>query len=153
PRGACKTCHGLGTVDIEEIEDIRFESGDEPRSVQNVRYRVAAAVAHKSEEDDEGEIDQLAIRECPDCKGTRLREESRNVLIAGRSITELAALSATDLLETLRTSEWSQKSQIVAEKILKQIDSRLTYMNRVGTGYLSLDRPTRTLSGGEAQRI
>ncbi len=153
PRGACRTCNGLGTIDIEEIESVDYQSGDEPRTVANVKYRVAASIAHKTEEDEEGEIDQLAIRVCPDCKGTRLREESRNVLIAGKAITQLAALSATELLETLRGSEWSKRSETVAEKILKQIDSRLGYMVRVGTGYLSLDRPTRTLSGGEAQRI
>lgn len=153
PRGACKTCNGLGTIDIVEVEDVRFAGGDEPRTVANVKYRVSDKIAHKTEEDEEGEIDQLAIRVCPDCKGTRLREEARNVLIAGQNITELAALSATDLRETLHSSEWSRKGQIIAEKILKQIDSRLNYMIRVGTGYLSLDRPTRTLSGGEAQRI
>ncbi len=153
PRGACPTCNGLGTIDIEEIEDVQYESGDEPRTVRSVRYRVSKAVAHKSEEDEEGEIDQLAIRECPDCKGTRLREEARNVLIAGRSITELASLSAVELREVLKGNEWSPRGQIVAEKILKQIEARLDYLIRVGAGYLSLDRPTRTLSGGESQRI
>jgi len=153
PRGACKTCNGLGTVDIEEIESENYESGDEPRTVSRVKYRLARGIAHKTEEDEEGEIDQLAIRECPDCEGTRLREESRNVLIAGRSITELAALSASELRGILNDHEWSKRGALVAEKILKQIDSRLNYMVRVGTGYLSLDRPTRTLSGGEAQRI
>ena len=154
PRGACKTCNGLGTVDIEEIEEFDYnKAGEESRSVVNVRYRVASSIAHKTEEDEEGEVDHLAIRECPDCDGTRLREEARNVLIAGRDITSLAAHSASELLDILRSSEWSKKGEIIAEKILKQIDSRLTYMIRVGTGYLSLDRPTRTLSGGEAQRI
>lgn len=153
PRGACKTCNGLGTIDIEEIEEVKYGGGDEPRSVANVRYRVSEKLAHKTEENEEGEIDQLAIRVCPDCKGTRLAEGPRNVLIAGKAITEIASLSANDLRETLRTSAWSQKGQIIAEKILKQIDSRLNYMIRVGTGYLSMDRPTRTLSGGEAQRI
>jgi excinuclease ABC subunit A len=153
PRGACKTCNGLGTIDIEEIETVDYERGDAPRSVQNVKYRLSANIAHKTEEDDEGEIDQLAIRVCPDCQGTRLAEGPRNVLIAGKAITQLANLAASELRDTLRTSEWTKRSEIVAEKILKQIDSRLTYLVRVGTGYLSLDRPTRTLSGGEGQRI
>jgi excinuclease ABC subunit A len=153
PRGACKTCNGLGTIDIEEIEEVNYEAGDDPRTVRNVKYRVAESVAHKSEEDEEGEIDQLALRACPDCHGTRLSEGPRNVLIAGKNITQLAALSASDLSETLHGNEWSQRGHIIASKILKQIDSRLSYMIRVGTGYLSLDRPTRTLSGGEAQRI
>lgn len=153
PRGACKTCNGLGTLDIQEIEDVSYESGDESRMVSNVKYRVAERIEHKTEESEEGEIDQLALGVCPDCLGTRLSEGPRNVLIAGKAITQLAALSAVELQEILLTSEWSKKGQIIAEKILKQIDSRLNYMIRVGTGYLSLDRPTRTLSGGEAQRI
>ena len=153
PRGACKTCNGLGTVDIEEVQVLNYESGDEPRTVSDVKYRVSDKIAHKTEEDSEGEIDQLAIRLCPECQGTRLAEGPRNVLIAGKSITELAALSALELSETLQSSEWSHRGQQIADKILKQIESRLAYMIRVGTGYLSIDRPTRTLSGGEAQRI
>lgn len=153
PRGACKTCNGLGTIDIEEVESVRYESGDEPRQVSHVKYRVSASIAHKTEEDEEGEVDQLAFRKCPDCSGTRLREESRNVLIAGRAITEIAGLAASDLLHTLRGSSFSKRTELVAGKILSQIESRLDYMVRVGTGYLSIDRPTRTLSGGEAQRI
>jgi excinuclease ABC subunit A len=153
PRGACTTCHGLGTIDIEEIEEIRYAGAENGGSVQNVRYRVSDKIARKTEENEEGEVDQLALRVCPDCKGSRLREEPRNVFIAGKNITELAALSALDLCAALRASEWSQKNNLIADKILKQIDSRLSYMIRVGTGYLSIDRPTRTLSGGEAQRI
>ncbi len=153
PRGACKTCNGLGTVDIEEIEQVQYQSGDEPRMVQNIKYRLSDKVAHKTEEDEEGEVDELAISECPECHGTRLAEGPRNVLIAGKAITQLASLSAVELRETLQGSEWSSRGQLIADKILKQIDSRLNYMIRVGTGYLSLDRPTRTLSGGEAQRI
>lgn len=153
PRGACKTCNGLGTIDIEEVEQVQYQSGDEPRMVQNIKYKLAEKVAHKTEEDEEGEVDELAISECPDCHGTRLAEGPRNVLIAGKAITQLANLSALELRETLQGSEWSSRGQKIAEKILGQIDSRLNYMIRVGTGYLSMDRPTRTLSGGEAQRI
>jgi excinuclease ABC subunit A len=153
PRGACKTCNGLGTIDIEEIEQVQYQSGDEPRMVQNVKYKISDKIAHKTEEDEEGEVDELAIRVCPECQGTRLAEGPRNVLIAGKAITQLANLSALELRETLQSSEWSSRGQLIADKILKQIDSRLNYMIRVGTGYLSMDRPTRTLSGGEAQRI
>ena len=153
PRGACRTCNGLGTVDIVEIEEVRYQGGEEPRTVQNVKYRVSEKIKRNSEENEDGEIDQLAIRECPDCEGTRLREEPRNVFVADLRITELAALSAQELRDTLRETKWPSKANFIAEKILKQIDSRLDYMVRVGTGYLSIDRPTRTLSGGEAQRI
>ncbi len=153
PRGACETCHGLGTVDIEEIEETTWESGEQSRSVYNVRYRVSDKVKSKSEEDEEGEIDQLAISVCPDCKGSRLRLEPRNVLIGNKNITELANLSAKNLQELLKHADFNPRTNMIAEKILKQIESRLNYLIRVGTGYLSLDRPTRTLSGGESQRI
>lgn len=153
PRGACKTCNGLGTIDIEEIEQSAYQGGDEPRTFTNIKYKISDKAAHRTEEDEEGTFDELAIRQCPDCEGTRLSEEPRNVLIAGKAITQLAALSAKELRATLETSQWAQRSEIIADKILKQIASRLDYMIRVGTGYLSLDRPTRTLSGGEAQRI
>lgn len=153
PRGACKTCSGLGTVDIEEVESVQYERGDEPRQVTHMKYRVAKALAHDSEDGEDGEIDHLAIRVCPDCLGTRLSEEPRNVLIAGQAITEIASLPAVDLLSSLKKSEWNIRKEVVAEKILKQLSDRLSYLVRVGTGYLSIDRPTRTLSGGEAQRI
>lgn len=154
PRGACETCSGLGTVDIQEVQDIRYAGGEEGGAQKlKISYRLSEKVAQKSEENEDGEIDQLAISVCPDCEGTRLRPEPRNVLIAGRTITALAALSAKDLRETLKTVDWPNREQIISEKILKQIDSRLSYLIRVGAGYLSLDRPTRTLSGGEGQRI
>jgi excinuclease ABC subunit A len=152
PRGACETCNGLGTVDIQEIQDVQW-GGEEGASKVNVRYKLADKLAQKTEEDEEGEIDQLAIRVCPDCKGTRLREEPRNVLIAGETITGLASLAAKELQQKLKSVQWPTRETVISEKILKQIDSRLNYMIRVGAGYLSIDRPTRTLSGGEAQRI
>ncbi len=154
PRGACETCGGLGTVDIQEVQDTRYangESGDAQKL--SVRYRLSDKIARGTEENEDGEIDQLAIRVCPDCDGTRLRPEPRNVLIAGQTITELAALSAKDLRETLKKAVWPDREKTISEKVLKQIDSRLNYLVRVGAGYLSLDRPTRTLSGGEGQRI
>ncbi len=153
PRGACVTCNGLGTVDIEEVEEYTWESGEQSRSVYNVKYRVAEKLKSKSESDEEGEIDQLAITVCQDCKGSRLRLEPRNVLVGGKNITELAHMSALALQTILKHADFNPRTNMIAEKILKQIDSRLSYLIRVGTGYLSLDRPTRTLSGGESQRI
>ncbi len=153
PRGACITCHGLGTVDIEEFEEYTWESGEQSRSVYNLKYRVSDKIKASSESDEEGEIDQLAISVCPDCKGSRLRLEPRNVLIGGKNITELAHLSAGALQNLLKHADFNPRTNLIAEKILKQIDSRLNYLIRVGTSYLSLDRPTRTLSGGESQRI
>lgn len=153
PRGACPTCKGLGTVDIEEVESERYGGPETNSTIKDVSYRIADRLARKTEEDEEGEVDQMAIRACPDCKGTRLRLEARNVFIADRTITELSALPTSDLLEAMRGSKWTARQSTVGEKIMKQIEERLGYIVRVGAGYLSLDRPTRTLSGGENQRI
>jgi excinuclease ABC subunit A len=154
PRGACTTCKGLGTIDIEEVE--HFEQGREGGGVaQKVSYRLAERVKRKNDEDEDGEgtVDMNAIRACPDCGGSRLRRESRSVFIAKRNITELSSLPTSELLDSIRTAQWSIRQSTIGDKILKQIEQRLEYLVRVGAGYLSLDRPTRTLSGGENQRI
>jgi excinuclease ABC subunit A len=154
PRGACGTCKGLGTIDIEEVES-RDEGASEASIATNVSYRLAERVKRKSDDDEEGDgqVDMMAIRSCPDCKGTRLSRESRSVFIADRCITDLSSLPASELLDAIRTANWSPRQSAVGDKILKQIEQRLDYLVRVGAGYLSLDRPTRTLSGGENQRI
>lgn len=154
PRGACATCKGLGTVDIEEVES-RSDDAPEGSIATSVSYRIADRVKRKSEDDDEsdGQVDLMAIRACPDCKGTRLSREARSVFIADRCITDLSSLATSELLSAIQSSKWSPRQSAIGEKILKQIEQRLEYLVRVGAGYLSLDRPTRTLSGGENQRI
>ncbi|HRK06316.1 MAG TPA: excinuclease ABC subunit UvrA [Pseudobdellovibrionaceae bacterium] len=154
PRGACTTCHGLGTVDIEEVERNDYGGPDAHNSFRSVSYRIADRLKRASDaEDGDDGIDQMAVRPCPDCQGDRLREEARNVFVSGRTITELSALPAEDLLQLFESTKWAPKQSPVAEKIMLQIQDRLRYLTRVGAGYLSLNRPTRTLSGGENQRI
>ena len=109
------------------------------------------------------ETDSLAVREelakyisnttCPTCEGTRLREEARHVKVGSKTLHEISHLplaEARDYFE--RTTLTGHKAQ-VAEKILKEITSRLQFLINVGLDYLSLDRSAETLSGGEAQRI
>jgi excinuclease ABC subunit A len=90
---------------------------------------------------------------CPDCHGTRLQPESLQVRIGGKTIAEVSALAVRDLAPWLDYLELTQFEQEVAESILSEARSRTTFLVDVGLGYLSLDRATRTLSGGEAQRI
>ncbi|HEX5169648.1 MAG TPA: excinuclease ABC subunit UvrA [Cyclobacteriaceae bacterium] len=90
---------------------------------------------------------------CPDCKGTRLRKDAQYVKIGGSSITDVVLLPIEDALvffEKLRLSDHDQK---VSLRVLTEIRSRLEYMTKVGLGYLTLNRLTNTLSGGEFQRI
>ena len=95
----------------------------------------------------------LNTRACPECNGTRLRREARHVTIAGRAIFELSALTLAQASRFFDTLALSGNRQAIAEKIVKEILTRITFLNNVGLDYLSLDRAAETLSGGEAQRI
>src|SRR6266550_8225577 len=95
---------------------------------------------------------QLA-KTCPGCGGARLKPESLAVRVAGKTIAEVAALTASDLASWLDTLQLPAFQQQVADHILGELRARVGFVNDVGLGYLTLDRQTRTLSGGEAQRI
>lgn len=141
PYGACPTCMGLGTV--------ASATGALPAGTDSMRIGPGG----------------LGARICPDCHGARLAPVGRAVTLAGRTIHGLLALTVADaeqtigkLLAQLDTSDgsWegklSPQSRLVAAKILPEIHRRLQFLRKVGVDYLSLDRPTQTLSGGEFQR-
>jgi excinuclease ABC subunit A len=90
---------------------------------------------------------------CPDCRGTRLRAEARAVKIAGRSITEVCQMTVKEARPFFRSLVLSDAEAAIAEKVLEEVQQRLGFLDEVGLDYLSLDRLTSTLSGGEAQRI
>ena len=90
---------------------------------------------------------------CPDCGGARLRREARDVHISGRTIDRVSSLTVREAQAFFGGLELSQKEQAIAEKVLKEIQRRLSFLSDVGLDYLSLDRLSSTLSGGEAQRI
>ena len=149
PRGACSTCHGMGSVDFEEVTR-ETGYGDHAKTVTTWRWN--GEKVSKGEELGDG-VDEYDLDTCPDCKGERLRKEALNVLIGEKTVTDLSRMPAQDLLDFLKALQFKKREKLIAEKIIRQITDRLTYMVRVGTPYLSLDRPTRTLSGGEVQRI
>ncbi len=97
----------------------------------------------------------MAERHCSGCKGNRLRPEVLAVTIDGRSITASTRLSVTDALEWFGTLEQrlTEREQAIGHEVLKEITARLKFLFDVGLGYLSLDRSSGTLSGGESQRI
>ena len=90
---------------------------------------------------------------CPTCKGMRLKKTALAVTVGGMNIADFCALSVFKALEFIDTLELSQKDQLIAERIVKEIKSRLGFLTSVGLGYLSLSRAAATLSGGESQRI
>jgi excinuclease ABC subunit A len=95
----------------------------------------------------------MSVRPCPECKGARLRPESRAVKVGDVAIHEFCAMSARRSLEWLEALDLSEQDRAIARLILREIDERLKFLDNVGVGYLSMDRAAATLSGGEAQRI
>jgi excinuclease ABC subunit A len=95
---------------------------------------------------------QLA-HECPDCHGTRLRPEALAVTVADRSIADVAALTVDAAERWLDELALSAAQRQIADLVLAETRARVAYLRDVGLGYLTFDRQTRTLSGGEAQRI
>lgn len=98
----------------------------------------------------------MNLVDCPECKGTRLQQQSLNFKIADYNIAELATMDIGklhDLLSNDVIAKMDGKQQIIASEILKEINERLTFMLDVGLDYLTLNRPAASLSGGEGQRI
>jgi excinuclease ABC subunit A len=90
---------------------------------------------------------------CPDCGGARLRREARDVRVDGRTIDAVSALTVRDASRFFAELQLTEKEAAVAEKVLREIRRRLAFLGDVGLDYLTLDRLSSTLSGGEAQRI
>ena len=90
---------------------------------------------------------------CPDCNGLRLRVEARQVRVGGKDICQVSAMTVEDATKFFAELQLTQEQADIAERLLVEIRDRLRFMNDVGLEYLSLDRLSSTLSGGEAQRI
>ncbi len=90
---------------------------------------------------------------CKTCHGDRLRPESLAFRMGGKNISEITRMSISELLDFIKHLDLTEKEEIIAEQILKEVQSRLTFLINVGLEYLTLSRNASTLSGGEAQRI
>ena len=90
---------------------------------------------------------------CPDCQGRRLRKESLAVTVGEKNIYEFTTLSVEDALIWMDGLTLTEQQMLIADRILKEIRSRLGFLKSVGLGYLTLARSAGTLSGGESQRI
>jgi excinuclease ABC subunit A len=90
---------------------------------------------------------------CPDCGGARLRREARDVRVGGRTIDTVSALTVREAQQFFADLQLTEKEGVVAEKVLREIRRRLSFLADVGLDYLTLDRLSSTLSGGESQRI
>ncbi|HVQ59441.1 MAG TPA: excinuclease ABC subunit UvrA, partial [Solirubrobacterales bacterium] len=124
---------------------VRFEG-----IVNNLQRRYEETDSETNRERIEG---YMAEQPCPQCEGARLRPESLAVKVGGISIAEYSALSAAAASRWINELEMTKTERAIARLIVREITERLSFLENVGIGYLSLSRSARTLSGGEAQRI
>lgn len=90
---------------------------------------------------------------CPECHGSRLKKEALYVKVGGRTIAELVEMPVYQLKEFFRTLQLDEHDKMIAQRLLNEINNRLTFLLDVGLGYLTLNRLSNSLSGGESQRI
>jgi excinuclease ABC subunit A len=95
----------------------------------------------------------MSVRPCPACGGSRLTEQALNVLVGGKNISQITALSIKDAKKFFSGLSLDRTRKAIAGEVLKEISARLDFMSNVGLDYLTLDRKSNTLSGGEDQRI
>jgi excinuclease ABC subunit A len=132
--GACPRCRGLGIVGMEETEDTFTVSGWEGNG--------------------DGSASPLqGLKTCKSCGGMRLRKEALSIKIQGLNIGEFSRLTVEDALGFINTLSLTERERAISSRILKEVKDRLSFLIKVGLGYLTLDRMSLTLSGGEAQRI
>ncbi len=142
PKGACESCHGLGTQDVLEYEVNEYIPGSGMSTQKDWRLNT-----------DNPDFDWKDAQVCSSCRGSGLKEMALNVYYDDKNIYDLCLLSIKDLSLFFQKSVPPHLKRDIAQPIIKEILYRLTYLSQVGTGYLSLSRRSKTLSGGEAQRI
>ena len=143
-----------------DSEPVAVKSKKYPGTDWNIKFEGIISFMKKQKESGTDSIqkwlkDYTIIKKCPECEGLRLKKESLHFLIDGQNIANLSHQSIGDLGDWFADliDRLDQRQQRIAAEILKEIKKRLQFLNNVGLSYLSLDRPLRTLSGGEAQRI
>jgi len=142
----------------EEVIKFYFERNDRRYSygrpfegvIPNLERRYLETNSYQVRED----IEQyMSIRPCPVCHGARLKPESLAVLIGGKGIQEITALPVEKAREFFADLPLTSKEKVIGKRVLKEIMERLDFLASVGLNYLTLDRASATLSGGEGQRI
>lgn len=149
----------VNEIPIEKIEKILWGVKDEKGEIQF--KGVANELLEKMEKIDsavftKNEIEKYFVLEkCPECRGKRLKKEYLNVKIEGKGIDEIVKMEITDLIEFLKnlSEKYQKEGDDFLKEFFKETINRLQPLEKVGVGYLNLDRPCKTLSGGEYQRI
>ena len=139
-----------------DVADFSLGRGKQMRSWEGVAEYINSTLEEEnSRKGDKWREQFIAYRKCSLCGGSRLKEEALHFKVADKNIAELSAMSISQLRTWFDTIEeqMTEKEQRIAHEIIKEIRERLRFLTDVGLGYLSLGRASRTLSGGESQRI
>jgi excinuclease ABC subunit A len=155
PYGACPKCEGLGTERDFDLELFR-QSHPEALATTNADLRLSlqrelatAIDAAKKEE-----LEALLIDiPCSACQGARLRPEALAVLVSGTSIHDFCRLPVSEAAELFRAARFDDERQTIAAPLFLEISKRLAFLEKVGLTYITLDRASDSLSGGEFQRV
>ena len=152
PSGWCPCCKGLGKIRSDEVQSAKEEI-DEAIQQDNWWEQLSQIAAETEEEEEEKE----SYVECPECHGKRLSKEALSYRLGQYSIADLSAMDLDELIKVLEdipdSKDITDKQKAIAAPILKEIIGRLRFMQSVGLSYLSLNRSSESLSGGESQRI
>ena len=156
PSGWCPCCKGLGRVKSEELKAKSDEEVDE--AIRQDNWWELLTSENTNDLTDDGEEEEEWV-ECPECHGKRLSKEALSYRLGKYSISDLANMDIDELLIRLNEltnegiNDLSEKQKAIAAPIVKEICARLRFMQAVGLSYLSLNRSSESLSGGESQRI
>ena len=163
PQGWCPRCKGLGRIKASEINDVTPDNDELSDIVHDDSdwYKRMLEYIDRAKEADDDEPKQEQDIICPVCGGKRLSKESLSYRLGDYNIAALSEMDINQLLDfitSLQDAEHSpirltQRQAAVAMPILREIETRLRFMQQVGLTYLSLSRPSDSLSGGESQRI
>ena len=167
PSGWCPCCKGLGKVKVESLKflspsendlkvwKVESDEVDEAIRQDNWWELLTSEVNDANDENDENDAEEYVV--CPECKGKRLSKESLSYRLGKYSIADLAEMDIDEMLKVLEdfknSNVLSDKQKAIASPILKEICARLRFMQSVGLSYLSINRSSESLSGGESQRI
>lgn len=159
PVGACSVCDGIGEIGSaanayrraeKTAQEMMISTAGSSRELYYSPTKDALAQWQVAEDE---LVEEQETRVCPACLGTRLRPEARSVLIEGKNITEVMALSVLEAVSLFESWRFVDQDQPIAGPILKEIMEKLEFLTRVGLDYVGLDRRIATLSSGEAQRV
>lgn len=147
-------CHGTSSEKVRQLTDKK-----EPKTLGRGKFKGIMTILWHKYQEKSGDMGKDSIyfysATCPDCQGTKLNEESRTVRVMDRSITDIAILDLEYLLEWVNECRLKLTEEEISavDVYIRDIETKLKRIKRLGLGYLTLERRTNTLSGGESQRI